>query len=238
MFPRQSLFQWRQPCQFGASSAGSESSREMRLQEICIFCFSGAAKLSGFNKAQEPVLVTLMPPGETFGISALLPAAGPSISVRRVYGLCTGQNRCPTVCSGITLGVSLLDFRTVMGIIRQPANGFADALLNDAAPPCSGSVIDCFCGTEFQVRDSAMSREPFSAIPLTHQDLADLVGATRQIITSAPQAVWSGTAPSYASAAASFWCRRSDVRCGGSIDPPEEAFMPRAVLGRSREEGK
>jgi hypothetical protein len=33
---------------------------------------SGAAKLSGFNKAQEPVVVSLMPPGETFGISVLL----------------------------------------------------------------------------------------------------------------------------------------------------------------------
>lgn len=141
---------------------------------------SGVAKLS-FLKKTERVLVGLVGPGEVFGVSSLLPEATrpfrcdafsdcmvaviePRVFVETVAGIPL-ENFSRTL--DVTVGrwwAMLIRYANFTGLgLRER---LADALLEVA--------------TKFGVRDS---RGTLLTLKLTHADLAELVGASRQRIT-------------------------------------------------------
>ena len=186
---------------------------------------SGAAKLSGFNKAQEPVLVTLMPPGETFGISALLPAAVHQFQCD-AFTDCVLARIDAQQFVRITLGVSLLDFRTVMGISASQLMDLLTRYLTMLRLPVPDRLLTAFAELSFKF-GTRHEQGTLLAIPLTHQDLADLVGATRQVITLHLRDMERDGAIIRERRRLILVPGR--MSSAGAIDPPEEAFMPRAV---------
>ena len=112
---------------------------------------SGAAKLSGFNKAQQPVLVTLIPPGETFGISALLPAAVHQFQCD-AFTDCVMARIDAQQFVRITLGVSLLDFRTIMGIAASQPMDLLTRYLMMLSLPVLDRLLTAFAELSFKVR--------------------------------------------------------------------------------------
>lgn len=190
---------------------------------------AGAAKLSAFNKAQEPVLVTLMPPGEIFGISALLPAAVHQFQCD-AFTDCVLARIDAQQFVRITLGISLLDFRTVMGIAAGQPMDLLTRYLMMLRLPVQDRLLTAFAELSFKF-GARHEQGTLLTIPLTHQDLADLVGATRQIITLHLRDLERD--------GAIIRDRRrlilvpGRMSSEGAIKPPEEAFMPRTVPPRA-----
>jgi len=195
---------------------------------------SGAAKLSGLNKAQQLVLLSLIPPGEVLGVLALFPAAIHQFQCD-AFTDCVLARIDPQQFVDITLATSLADFRTVMGITASWPMDLLARYLMMLRLPVQDRLLTAFA--ELSLKFGARHEQgTLLAIPLTHQDLADLVGATRQIITSHLRGLErNGVIIRERRRLILVPGRISNE---GSIDPPEEVFMPRAVLGRSREEGK
>jgi CRP/FNR family transcriptional regulator len=141
---------------------------------------SGVAKLS-FLKKTERVLVGLVGPGEVFGVSSLLPEATRPFRCD-AFSDCTVAVMEPRVFVETVAGIPLESFSRTLDItvgrwwamLIRYANfvglglreRLADALLELAA--------------KFGVRDS---RGTLLTLKLTHADLAELVGASRQRIT-------------------------------------------------------
>jgi len=185
----------------------------------------GAAKLSAFNKAQQPVLVTLVPPGETFGISALLPAPVHQFQCD-AFTDCVLARIDAQQFVHITLGVSLLDFRTVMRIAVGQRMDLLTRYLTMLRLPVQDRLLTAFAELSFKF-GARHEQGTLLTIPLTHQDLAELVGATRQIITLHLRDLERD--------GAIIRDRRrlilvpGRMSSEGTIDPAEEAFMARAV---------
>lgn len=185
----------------------------------------GAAKLSGFNKAQQPVIVTLMPPGETFGISALLPAAVHQFQCD-AFTDCVLARIDAQQFVRITLGASLLDFRTVMGIAAGQPMDLLTRYLLMLRLPVQDRLLTAFAELSFKF-GAPHDRGTLLAIPLTHQDLADLVGATRQIITSHLRDLERDGAIIRERRRLILVPNR--ISREGAVDPPDESFMPRSA---------
>lgn len=153
---------------------------EGELSNRVFLLLSGVAKLS-FLKKSERVLVGLVGPGEIFGVSSLLPEATrpfrcdafsdcvvaviePSVFVETVAGIPLETfSRTLDITVGRWWGM-LIRYANFVGLgLRER---LADALLELAA--------------KFGVRDS---RGTLLTLKLTHADLAELVGASRQRIT-------------------------------------------------------
>ena len=141
---------------------------------------SGVAKLSILNR-EERVLVGLVGPGEVFGVSSLLPNAIRPFRCD-AFTDCTVAIVQPEVFVDTTLGISrellsrVLDAtvgRWWMMLIRY-ANFVGLGLRERLA----GALLEV--GTKFGVEDS---RGVLLTLKLTHEDLADLVGASRQRTT-------------------------------------------------------
>jgi CRP/FNR family cyclic AMP-dependent transcriptional regulator len=141
---------------------------------------SGVAKLSILNRA-ERVLVGLVGPGEIFGVSSLLPNATRPFRCD-AFTDCTVAIVQPEVFVDTTLGITrealsrVLDAtvgRWWMMLVRY-ANFVGLGLRERLA----GALLEV--GTKFGVEDA---RGVLLTLKLTHEDLADLVGASRQRTT-------------------------------------------------------
>jgi CRP/FNR family transcriptional regulator, cyclic AMP receptor protein len=186
----------------------------------------GVAKLSGLNKAEQLVLMTLIAPGETFGISALLPEAVHQFQCD-AFTDCLVARIDPQQFVDIMLGVSLVDFQTVMGMLVSRLTELMARYSMMLRLAVRDRLLTAFAelSSKFGAYDE---RGTLLNVPLTHQDLADLVGATRPIITLHLRDLERD-------GAIIRECRRlilvpHRLSNEGAIDPPPELFAPTASL--------
>lgn len=154
---------------------------EGAASEAVYVLLSGAVKLSLCNASGEDVLVSLIRPGELFGITALMPEARRAFRCEAFSDCWVGVTRAEVLVSHL-LGVSLADFRGMMGssvgrwftllyrYIRFQGLGLRQRLVL--------ALLELT--QKFGVQDS---RGAILTLRLTHEDLANLVGASRQRVT-------------------------------------------------------
>ncbi len=141
---------------------------------------SGVAKLSIQNR-NERVLVGLVGPGEIFGVSSLLPHSTRPFRCD-AFTDCTVGIVKPEVFVDVALGVPLNQLSRVLDItvgrwwslLIRYANFVGLGLRERLA----GALLEV--GAKFGVNDA---RGLLLTLKLTHEDLADLVGASRQRTT-------------------------------------------------------
>jgi len=146
---------------------------------VCIM-LSGVAKLSILNR-EERVLVGLVGPGEVFGVSSLLPQAIRPFRCD-AFTDCTVAIMQPDAFVDLTLKIPLENLSRVLDVtvgrwwtmLVRYANFVGLGLRERLA----GALLEV--GTKFGVNDS---RGVLLTLKLTHEDLADLVGASRQRTT-------------------------------------------------------
>ena len=142
---------------------------------------SGVAKLTLLGKDEERVLVALVAAGEVFGVSSLL------AEMHRPFR-CDAFTDCrvgmlsPELFVDIVLGVSFAEFSQTMectvgrwwGMVLRYTSFLGLGLRERLA----SALLEL--ASKFGVRDA---RGTILSLPLTHEDLAELVGASRQRIT-------------------------------------------------------
>jgi CRP/FNR family cyclic AMP-dependent transcriptional regulator len=141
---------------------------------------SGVAKLCYVNRDQR-VLVGFVGPGEVFGLSSLLPQTTRPFRCE-AYSDCTVAVVKPEVFVDTVLGVPLERLSLILdvtvgrwwGMVVRYANFVGLGLRQRLA----GALLEL--AEKFGVRDS---RGTLLTIKLTHADLAELVGASRQRTT-------------------------------------------------------
>lgn len=187
----------------------------------------GIAKLTGFNKADQPALMALIAPGDTFGISALLPE-----TVHRfqcdAFMDCTVARIEPQEFVEILLGASFTDFQAVMGMVVSQLQELVMRYSMMLRLSVRDRLLTVFAelSSKFGTRHE---QGTLLDILLTHQDLADLVGATRPIITSHLNDLQRDGAVIRARRRLVLVPHRLSNE--GAIDPPGEVFMPPESLG-------
>src|SRR5580698_7602712 len=153
---------------------------EGQVSDRVYIMLSGVAKLSILNR-QERVLVGLVGPGEVFGVSSLLPNAIRPFRCD-AFTDCTVAIVQPEVFVDTTLGIQrellsrVLDVtvgRWWMMLVRYAS--FVGLGLRERL---AGALLEV--GNKFGVEDA---RGVLLTLKLTHEDLADLVGASRQRTT-------------------------------------------------------
>jgi len=141
---------------------------------------SGVAKLCYVNRGQR-VLVGFVGPGEVFGLSSLLPQTNRPFRCE-AYSDCTVAVVKPEIFVDTVLGVPLERLSLILdatvgrwwGMLVRYANFVGMGLRERLA----GALLEL--AEKFGVRDS---RGTLLTIKLTHADLAELVGASRQRTT-------------------------------------------------------
>ena len=141
---------------------------------------SGVAKLT-FLSASERILVSLVGPGEIFGVSSLLPVAKRPFRCD-AFSDCLVGITSPQAFVDVTLGLRLEDLSRVLdvtvgrwwGMLLRYTTFLGLALRERLA----GALLEL--GAKFGVEDA---RGRLLTLKLTHSDLAELVGASRQRIT-------------------------------------------------------
>src|SRR6516164_311188 len=141
----------------------------------------GVARLSGHNKAHELVLMNLISPGVLFGVSALM-AEGIHQFQCDAFTDCVVARIDPKQFVDIMLGVTLADFQPLMGMLVSPSRELMTRYSMMLRLPVRDRLLTAFAklGSKLGTPDE---RGTVLNVPLTHQDLADLIGATRPIIT-------------------------------------------------------
>jgi len=142
---------------------------------------SGVAKLTFLGKDEERVLVALVAAGEVFGVSSLL------AEMQRPFR-CDAFTDCrvgmidPELFVDIVLGVPFADFSRVMectaGRWWRMVLRYTSFLGLGLRERLAAALLEL--GSKFGIRDA---RGTILSLPLTHGDLAELVGASRQRIT-------------------------------------------------------
>ena len=182
----------------------------------------GVARLSGLNKAEQLVLMALISPGETFGISAVLPETVHQFQCD-AFTDCLVARIDPQRFVEIMLGASLSDFQVVMDMLVSELQELLTRYSMMLRLAVKDRLLTAFAelGSKFGTRHE---RGTLLNVPLTHQDLADLVGATRPIITLQLRDLERD--------GAIIRERRRLVlvpnmlASEGAIDPPAEVFVP------------
>ena len=188
-FKRLRSLSWMSPAQLERLARNAEAIRFKRPRTIfaegeasnrVYIMLSGAAKLSILNR-DERVLVGMVAPGEVFGVSSLLPS---TIRPFRcdAFTDCTVAVVQPEVFVDITLGTPLAHLSRVLDVtvgrwwtmLVRYANFVGMGLRERLA----GALLEL--GAKFGVEDA---RGTLLTLKLTHEDLADLVGASRQRTT-------------------------------------------------------
>jgi CRP-like cAMP-binding protein len=141
---------------------------------------SGVAKLSFLNRA-EKVLVGLVGPGEVFGVSSLLPNATRPFRCEAFSDCIVGVGR-PSTFVGLMLGVPLERFSRTLEVtvgrwwsMLQRYTNFVGLTVRERL---AGALLEL--GAKFGADDA---RGVLLTLKLTHADLAELVGASRQRTT-------------------------------------------------------
>ncbi len=141
---------------------------------------SGVAKLCYVNRDQR-VLVGLVGPGEIFGLSSLLPATTRPFRCE-AFSDCVVAVIKPDIFVDTVLGVPA----ERLGVVLDATVGrwwamvvrYADFVGLGLRERLAGALLEL--STKFGVRDS---RGTLLTVKLTHADLAELVGASRQRTT-------------------------------------------------------
>jgi CRP/FNR family transcriptional regulator len=170
--------------------SGATVTRRVRRHETIFFegedanqvyvLLSGVAKLTFLN-ANERVLVALVGPGEIFGVSSLLTADKRPFRCD-AFSDCLVGVTSPQVFVDTTLGIRLEDLSRVLdmtvgrwwAMLLRYTNFVGLALRERLA----GALLEL--GTKFGAEEA---RGQLLTLKLTHSDLAELVGASRQRIT-------------------------------------------------------
>jgi CRP-like cAMP-binding protein len=141
---------------------------------------SGVAKLSFLNR-DEKVLVGLVGAGEIFGVSSLLPSATRPFRCEAFSDCLVGVTR-PSTFVGLTLGVPLERFSRTLEVtvgrwwmMLQRYTNFVGLSVRDRL---AGALLEL--AAKFGAHDA---RGVILTLKLTHADLAELVGASRQRTT-------------------------------------------------------
>jgi CRP-like cAMP-binding protein len=141
---------------------------------------SGVAKLSFLNRG-EKVLVGLVGPGEVFGVSSLLPNATRPFRCEAFSDCVIAVGR-PSTFVGLMLGVPLERFSRTLEVtvgrwwaMLQRYTNFVGLTVRERL---AGALLEM--GGKFGANDA---RGVLLTLKLTHADLAELVGASRQRTT-------------------------------------------------------
>jgi CRP-like cAMP-binding protein len=141
---------------------------------------SGVAKLSLLNR-DERVLVGLVGPGEIFGVSSLLPGATRPFRCD-AFSDCTVGVGDPAKFVEIVLGVPLERLSRTLDVTVGRWWGMLQRYTNfiglSVRERLAGALLEL--GAKFGVDDA---RGKLITLNLTHADLAELVGASRQRTT-------------------------------------------------------
>jgi CRP/FNR family transcriptional regulator, cyclic AMP receptor protein len=141
---------------------------------------SGVAKLSLLNR-DERVLVGLVGPGEIFGVSSLLPGATRPFRCD-AFSDCTVGVGDPATFVDIVLGVPLERLSRTLDVTVGRWWGMLQRYTNfiglSVREKLAGALLEL--GAKFGVDDA---RGKLLTLKLTHADLAELVGASRQRTT-------------------------------------------------------
>jgi CRP/FNR family transcriptional regulator len=131
---------------------------------------AGAVKLSLHSQGGEEILVSLIAPGEFFGITSLM------------FSDCWVAVIRPEVFVSTLLGVSFSDFSALMGstVSRWEDLLYRYSRFQGLNLPQRLSLALLELARKFGVRDA---RGIILILQLTHEDLANLVGASRQKVT-------------------------------------------------------
>ena len=154
---------------------------EKEVANRVFLLLSGVAKLTFVGRDQERVLVALVAAGEIFGVSSLL------TEMQRPFR-CDAFTDCrvgtisPEQFVDIVLGIPFANFSRTMeftvgrwwGMLLRYTSFLGLGLRERLA----AALLEL--ASKFGVRDA---RGTILSLPLTHEDLAELVGASRQRIT-------------------------------------------------------
>ena len=171
--------------------AGALTIRKVKKREVIFYekeianrmylLLSGVAKLTFLGKDQERILVALVAAGEVFGVSSLLK------EIQRPFR-CDAFTDCsvgmidPELFIEIVLGVPFADFSRTMectaGRWWRMVLRYTSFLGLGLRERLAAALLDL--ASKFGIRDA---RGTILSLPLTHEDLAELVGASRQRIT-------------------------------------------------------
>jgi CRP/FNR family cyclic AMP-dependent transcriptional regulator len=188
-FRRLRSLSWMSPTQIERLSRGAQAIRFKRSRTIfaegeasnrVYIMLSGAAKLSMLN-GEERVLVGMVAPGEVFGVSSLLPGTVRPFRCD-AFTDCTVAIVQPDVFVDTALGVPLEHLSRMLDVtvgrwwtmLVRYANFVGMGLRERLA----GALLEI--GAKFGVEDA---RGTLLTLKLTHEDLAELVGASRQRTT-------------------------------------------------------
>lgn len=142
----------------------------------------GAIAVTWQHDGRHQVLVTLLAPGEIFGISSLLPEMAQGLK-----GYAFTNSLVATINSSILmdilLGVELAAFKSAM---EMTVGWSAETLMRyirmfHVAPRDRLVIALIEMGAKFGVRDS---RGLILNLPMTQKDLANLLGASRQKVNA------------------------------------------------------
>jgi CRP/FNR family transcriptional regulator len=142
---------------------------------------SGVIKLSLRTSEGEDILVSLISPGELFGITSLLPGMQRPFRSEAFSDCWVGRLSAEALVNTL-LGVPFADFSTLMdgtvsrwfGLLHR----YAHFQGLDLQHRLAFALLEL--AQKFGVQDS---RGTLLILQLTHEDLADLVGASRQKVT-------------------------------------------------------
>lgn len=141
----------------------------------------GVAKLSAYNKDRQLALMALIPPGELFGISALMLESVHQFQCD-AFTDCVVAQTDPQQFVDAMLGVPLIDFQAVLGMVASRSREIMARYATMLRLPVRDRLLTAFAELSSKL-GMQHDRGTLLNIPLTHQDLADLIGATRPIIT-------------------------------------------------------
>lgn len=142
---------------------------------------SGVVKLSLKNREGENVLVSLICPGELFGITSLMPGMQRAFR-SEAFSDCWIAALRPETFVTTALGVPFSDFSAVMGstVNRWFALLYRYAHFQGLSLRQRLALALLELAQKFGVQDA---RGTILILPVTHETLADLVGASRQKVT-------------------------------------------------------
>jgi CRP/FNR family cyclic AMP-dependent transcriptional regulator len=154
---------------------------ERASSDMLYLLLSGVVKLSLCNVENEDVLVSLIRPGELFGITALMPEAQRAFRCEAFSDCWVGVIPAERFVFCL-LGVSLADFRGMMGSSVSRWFTLLYRYIRFQGLSLRQRLIMALLelAQKFGVQDS---RGTILTLRLTHNDLADLIGASRQRVT-------------------------------------------------------
>ena len=154
---------------------------EKSPSDVLYLLVSGVVKLSLSNAESEHVLVSLICPGELFGITALMPGMQRAFR-SEAFSDCWIAAVQPEAFVTTMLGVPFSDFSALMGstVNRWFSLLYRYAHFQGLNLRQRLGIALLELAQKFGVQDS---RGTILILQVTHEDLADLVGASRQKVT-------------------------------------------------------